>query len=314
MISQRALRTAPSLAMAETTHRSPVFELDEAIFRSSFNRKPCLFQHRLAGHSLFNLPRLIELAKSLPPESIEYNAGDIPVSIDPRMTPSNGLSVEETIRRIEECNSWMVIKRVERDPEYKDLMDVCLDEISRRSARIEPGAFERAGSIFIASPGSVTPYHIDHETNFLLQIRGSKVVHTFDKNDRSLLTEQQLEEYYASTTLYRNLVFQDEFQQKSLPFELHPGSVIHIPSTAPHWVKNGDGVSVSFSAAFQTKATDRVRNIHRFNALLRSRGGQPAPAGYSAVRDVLKDYGFRVFRRGRALLIGEPEPVVERYF
>lgn len=314
MISERAIRTRAGAAEAEGAHRSPIFELDESDFKASFNRRPYLFQHRIAGHPLFNLPRLIELARGLPRELIDYNAGDIPVSIDPRLTPANGLSVEETIRRIEECNSWMVIKRVERDLEYKELMDFCLDEIRGLSEQVEPGTFERAGSIFIASPGSVTPYHLDHETNFLLQIRGSKTVYTFDKGDPSVLPPQQLEEYYGSTTLYRNLVFKEEFQEKSRPFELTPGSVIHIPSTAPHWVKNGDGVSISFSAAFQTKTTDRIRNIHRFNALLRNRGGEPAPVGQSAVRDAIKDLGFRAFRRGRALLIGEPEPVVERYF
>ena len=53
-----------------------------------------------------------------------------------------------------------------------------------------PQARARAGLegfIFVSSPGSVTPYHIDPERNFLLQVRGNKTMHMFDGSDRSLL-------------------------------------------------------------------------------------------------------------------------------
>ena len=41
---------------------------------------------------------------------IEYNAGNLSVSQDPALTPMNGLSISETLRRIEECESWMALK------------------------------------------------------------------------------------------------------------------------------------------------------------------------------------------------------------
>src|SRR5262245_63771662 len=83
-----------------------------------FARRPFVVRHRLTDHPLFALPRLIELARMLPEDRVEYNAGDVPVSLDPARTPRTGLSIDETIRRIEECRSWMVFKNVERDPEY----------------------------------------------------------------------------------------------------------------------------------------------------------------------------------------------------
>ena len=38
--------------------------------------------------------------------------------------------------------------------------------------------------IFVTSPRRVTPYHIDRECNFLLQIRGEKNLYVFDRNDQ----------------------------------------------------------------------------------------------------------------------------------
>ncbi len=42
------------------------------------------------------------------------------------------------------------------------------------------------------------------------------------------------------------------FEAKSWTFDLQPGSGLHFPVTYPHWVKNADEVSISFSIAFRT--------------------------------------------------------------
>ena len=40
---------------------------------------------------------------------------------------AGGVEVDEdTIRRIEECNAWMVIKNVEEDSEYRRFIEGCL--------------------------------------------------------------------------------------------------------------------------------------------------------------------------------------------
>src|SRR5687767_4054170 len=100
-----------------------LLDLAASAFREHSGQRPFLVRHNLAQHELFTLPRLIELSRRLPASSVEYNAGDIPVSIDPAQTPRTGLSVEETLRRIAECRSWMVLKYVEQDPAYCDLLE-----------------------------------------------------------------------------------------------------------------------------------------------------------------------------------------------
>src|SRR6267142_5609735 len=186
-------RSSGSTSAGERAAVGRFLDIDPETFRTHFNRKPFLFRHHLCDHPLFRLPNLADLARTLPPGIVEYNAGKIPVSLpDQENTPYTGLSAEETVRRIEECSSWMVLKRAEADPECLDVLNRCLDEIQPLSEPIEPGMCEREAAIFVTSPGSITPYHMDKEINFLLQIRGSKTIRVFCASDREVLSEVEL--------------------------------------------------------------------------------------------------------------------------
>src|SRR5262245_3957931 len=112
-MSATLLNGEPPLARPQA---GPLLDPGSA-FDTDFCRRPFLMHHRLGDHSLFDLTRLAELATLLPPTSVEYNAGDLPISVDPQKTPHTGLSIEETVRRIEQCRSWMVLKNVEQDPD-----------------------------------------------------------------------------------------------------------------------------------------------------------------------------------------------------
>ncbi len=283
----------------ETARSVNKFEFDDSAFRANFNRMPFLVRHRLSDHPLFTLPRLIELARRLPAENIEYNAGNIPIFQDPSLTPRTGLSIEETIRRIEECNSWMVMKYVEDDPEYACLLRECLIEIGEHSEPIDPGMCRPEGFVFISSPGAVTPCHIDPEYNFLLQIRGRKFITIFDPADRQVLSEEMLERYLAGS--HRNLTLDAEQIGRGICFTLDPGDAVHVPVTAPHYVKVGAEVSVSFSITFRTPRSDRRTIVYTVNSYLRKKGLAPAPYGRSKVRDDIKYNSFRALRRVRAL-------------
>jgi ribosomal protein L16 Arg81 hydroxylase len=155
------------------------------------------------------------------------------------------------------------------------------------------------GFIFITSPGSVTPYHMDPEHNFLLQIRGTKRIHLFDGRDRSIVSEEDLERHYGGA--HRNLEFRPEYEDKSLKFDLKPGFGLHFPVTAPHYVQNGSEVSVSFSITFRTPDIERRSMVHNYNAFLRRRGLRPAPVGMHPWRDSVKCFNFRAARKLRRL-------------
>lgn len=277
-----------------------LLELEDSAVRN-FDRKPFYIRHHLAEHPLFALERLLRLARALSDERAEFYAGDVPVYTSPEQTPTTGLSLEETIRRIESCGAWVVLKNVERDPEYKALLDRCLDEVGEVYGSALQGSSDRVGFIFISSAKAVTPCHIDPEHNFLLQIRGSKTIHV---GDRSFLAEGELERYFTGG--HRNVNLPEELGSRAAKFELSPGDGVHVPFTAPHWVVNGDGVSVSFSITFQTPESRRKAVIHKVNAHLRKTGVHPAPPGHSPLRDAVKVLGFETLRKARRLVRSRP--------
>lgn len=269
----------------------PLLTVDPEVFGAYFDRKPFHVRHALSEHPLFALPRLMELARDLPEPYVEYNAGALPVGVRPEDTPRNGLSPEETVRRIAECGSWMVLKRVEQDPQYGALLDRCLDEVAAQAGAAAPRMLRREGFIFLSSPSAVTPFHLDPEHNFLLQIRGTKTVSMWDREDRFVLPEAELERFYAAF-VHRNLPWREVFQTTAWVVPLEPGQGLHFPVAVPHWVKNGPEVSISFSITFRSDSSERRELIYRANAKLRKLGLSPHPPGRSILLDSSKRAAF----------------------
>jgi len=61
----------------------------------------------------------------------------------------------------------------------------------------------------------------------VLQIRGSKRIHLFDGHDRSILAEEELEQFYCGA--HRNLAYPTDFEKTGWTFDLGPGSVCIFP-------------------------------------------------------------------------------------
>lgn len=272
----------------------PPLDLDAQLFRARFPHQPFLIRHSLANHPLFEIERLLELAKALPDSCVEYNEGRIPINMGGQASPRTGLSAEETIRRVRDAHSWMVLKYVEKDPAYRCLLNECLDQIQKLSNAVVPGMSAREGFIFLSSPHSITPFHVDPEHNFLLQIHGWKTVNIFDSADRLVITEPDIERGLFGEN--RNLTHHQEFDKRGQMFELTAGMGLHFPVVAPHWVKNGDDVSISFSITFRSHSSDRAATVRQFNARLRQRGFQPSGPGTSAIADAAKYQTSRVLR------------------
>lgn len=262
-----------------------------------FPDHPFRLGHQLAGHPLFEPDRLIALADRLPADCIEYNSGNLAISQDPNKTPDNGLTATETIRRIDEVESWVVMKYIELDDKYRDLLLECVEELAPYSEQNTREIHQIEGYIFVSSPGAVTPFHFDDEHNFLLQIRGTKDVHTWDGADPAVVDHLDFERYYNGA--HRNIVYRTEFGEKCRTYRLEPGQGLHIPVHGPHWVKNGSGSSISFSVTFRSEQLRREAAVHWLNGKLRARGLSPQPFGASPLKDRLKFQAVRAIRRIR---------------
>ncbi len=254
------------------------------------------FAHDLAGHPLLTLDALVELAAALPAASVEYNPGNLPIGIAPEDVPSPRLSITDTIRSIEENGSWMVLKRIEQHPPYAALLAETLAEIEPLVREKTGGMLGTEGFIFISSPGAVTPFHFDPEHNILLQIRGTKVMTIFPAADEGLVSAEA-EELFHQGEHHRNQVWRDEFATKGEPYPLSPGDAVYVPVKAPHWVQNGNAVSISLSVTWRSEWSYEEAYARGFNHVLRKSGMSPAaPARYPA-RNLAKSFAYRAIKR-----------------
>ncbi len=266
-----------------------------AVFKAAYPDAHTRLTHSLLDHPLLKREAIAQLADRHPADRVEHNLGTIPVGIRPEDTPSNGLSIGDTIRTIDENKSWVVIKNVERDPAYAALLDALLGELA---PLVEPhtGPMEhREGFIFLSSPGSMTPFHMDPEHNILLQIEGEKTMTVFPAADPTLVPPEQSEAFHAGA--HRNLSWDETFLAKGDAVLLRPGEAILVPVKAPHFVQNGDAVSVSFSITWRSERSVAESELHNFNRLLRSKGlplvsVSPAPEKQKVAR-----LGYRVVRK-----------------
>lgn len=264
---------------------------------------PKLVRHNLATHPLLALDALTALAKRLPKNQVRYHSGRIAKTTrfdEAEKKNATGLGIEETLQDIEHSGSFVALQHLETDPEYRELVDTVLGDIRGAVEPHEKGVGRAAGWVFISSPNSVTPYHRDHETNFLMQVRGTKLVHVWDPANPTVANDHEQEVFHHGWTL-KETVYRDELEQYASKMELTPGLCAYMPFTAPHWVQNGPQYSISLSVTYLTDMNYRETNVFRANALLRRMGLTPARYGTGrfGVRDTVKDLGFRVFQKLR---------------
>ncbi len=272
-----------------------IFDAPARALAGRYPQAPARLAHRLTGDPRFTLEALVALAARLPSASIEYNAGDLPVGQDPALTPANGLSPEETIRRIETCRSWMVLKNVEADAAYAAAMEDALAEIAP-AAREETGPMaKKIAFIFISSPGAVTPFHMDPEHNILMQLHGAKTMTVYPAT-AGIVSDAQHEAYHAGAA-HRNLTHRPEFDAFAEVYALQPGDALYVPVKAPHWVANGPEPSVSFSITWRSRASLDEASLRLANGVLRARGFSPPPPGARPLRDRLAVLAHRALSK-----------------
>jgi hypothetical protein len=275
-----------------------LLEIDAEQFSESFARRPFTVRHSLSEHPLLSVESLAQLAERIPAGSVEHNRGDVPEVLSNGDAPQEDLSPGEIARGIETNGCWMVLKHIEQDPEYKRLLDETLDEVAPLVSDREGGMHRREGFIFLSAPNSVTPSHIDPEHNFLLQVRGWKEMNVGRFTDPRA-EQELLERYYSGG--HRNLEWKPD---DATTYRLDPGHGIYVPVHAPHFVRNGDSVSVSLSITWFTPAIERDARVHALNARLRRLGISPAGPGQRAAADQAKAGAVRVLAAARRTIKG----------
>ncbi|QWG15046.1 cupin domain-containing protein [Bradyrhizobium sediminis] len=274
--------------MTTVTAFAPVLTAENHALKRDFPLKPFAIRHRLAGHPLLNLPRIAQLASELPRDLIEYNSGKVAISQDPDAIPSVDLDPVAVVERIETAGAWMVLKRVENAPEYRKLLEDTLLSVARArgfNSLLDAGFEQVEGFIFVSSPNSTTPFHLDSEDNFFVQIHGEKFFTIYDNNDRAIVSDEAIE---RSMTKHRNLKYDERFASRGIEFHMFAGDGCYVPYQWPHWVRTAGSHSISMAITWKTCEVRRVNDLHFFNSMLRGIGLPQQPPGHQPVRDALK--------------------------
>jgi len=276
--------------MNETTPR--LFDVDWSRFDPW---KVTPVAHRITEHPLLQLDQLVQLSSRLAKHGrIRTHSNDAYAGTAfnhaPMLYP-NQRSPEETLANIASAKAWMSLLNVQTDDIYRGLVDQILDDLKPAIDRVDPGMTYRGGWIFVTSPNTITPFHMDKEHNFIMQIKGHKRLYVWEPDDIEAVSEEARDLFHANHS--RDLVnWREELRSRAHVFDLEPGMGAYMPSTAPHMVENGDGPSVTVSFTYYTDATRRDSRLHAIHQRLRGWGMQPAAVGARPFMDSVLDAGF----------------------
>ncbi len=266
-------------------------------FAAAYPEEPHKLGHTLDRHALLEREALAQLGTQLPAESVEYNRGDVPIGMDGK-PPANGLTIGETIRRIDEVRSWAVLKNIEQIPAYRDLVTGLLGELRAPIEAATGAMMKPQGYIFVSSPNAVTPYHFDPEHNILLQIEGHKAMTQFPAGQTRFAPDLAHEKYHTGGS--RELKWQESFADDGREFALEPGEALFVPVMAPHFVRNGSAPSISLSITWRSEWSFAEADARAFNKLLRAIGLAPRAPGRWPARNRGKALAWRALRRLKA--------------
>lgn len=260
--------------------------VDDAGFSAS---RVCPIKHTFHRHPLMQMEALAALARRLmPTEQCRFIRPGVrqDSAFDHAAASHDGRGIDEVFARIEEPGSWVALYNVQTDAAYRGFVDEVAACVRPLVEREQPGMFEVGGFIFISAPPSVTPFHIDRENNFWLQVRGRKLMSVWDPGNRAAVPLPAVEDFVVHGG-QAGVALREDVRALAHNFDVGPGDGVYFPMTSPHmtrsdpgWVTAGDGVSVSIGVVFYTEATRRAAYGHAFNRMARRIGLAPsAPQG-----------------------------------
>jgi hypothetical protein len=313
-------------APARTPSRPPnnVFPLKASGHRiwpeneSTFSaERVSLIKHDFHRHPLMQLDELEKLAiKLMPLGGCRFTKPGTTVKSDFQHdgAPPDGREISEVFRRLEESGSWMALYNIERDPAYARFVQDALATVEHLIDRQQPGIFTPRGYLFISTAPSVTPFHIDSENNFWLQIRGHKTMSVWNPNNRDVVPAEAVERFIVNRSL-DHVKLDEATRSLALERDFAPGDGVYFPSTSPHtaateasWVKPGNAISISAAITFYTSVTRKRANIHAANRILRKLGMNPTFPGTSRFDGLKYPLGRAIITTKKVLKKYTPPP------
>ena len=280
---------------------------DRALFAENFDHKPFQFRHSLQDHPAFQLSGLLKAAERISQDPAKAGKSHFESGSPDRNSwfgqRPEGETLVQALESIQSGKNWVILKRIHEDPTYRDVLNEIIPDLSEVSGvDIADVYYDPTMTIFITSPGRVTPYHMDGETNFLAQIHGTKLVYIYNGNDRNVLSPEMLEQYWTGNL--PKIDYPQELPHGHWQYTLKPGNGVFNPAIFPHWLQNGEEVSISVSMNFKRKKNATI-GAQRANHFLRKLGLKPTEPGMNAGIDRTKELFFgRAYEAAKSMKRG----------
>lgn len=285
-----------------------VLDFDGGRLRAVFNREPHLFRHRIENNDLFHLDRLGAAAEELYRRNGKANvyAMDSARRVDQLFNTNvaGDVDLAAFVRNIGQSQSWVVLKSLELIPGFDALFrDIIADFAADLKEFCPKYAHDLRGYLFISSPGTLTPYHIDGEWSLLAQVKGRKFYRIYDVCDPNVISNDEIEEFYhGNFDAARHAPGKDATARD---FVLEPGLALSQPRHAPHVVRvdPDHGYSMTLGLSLLTNEWATEKAAHQANRVLRNAGLRPHAVGLDRRLDLVKSLGYRAVHKvtaGRA--------------
>jgi hypothetical protein len=266
-------------------------DLDDAAFSKYYDRVPFGFSHNLHRLALFENETLRALCERYAAHPEDYfvspsasSAGAVFYSV-----PKTPLKPHEAFDNLTVGSYKILLKRLERHHDgFRDLLNTLFAQVKGQLQRnrFPDGAERLESSVFISAPRATTPFHFDPEVNFFSQIEGEKIYHLYEP---SVLAEEEVEPLYVrATTDIGQVDLARRDPSAEHVFRLHPGTGLHQPQDAPHWVETVGSRSISYTFVYETREGRMRSRVRSFNAYLRRLHFYPAPLGDHPALDTIK--------------------------
>lgn len=293
MQSQTFLNTSsaacPSFLPTENLSQARL-NFSSAGFSQNYDREPFGLSHNLHTLDLFQSGSLGRLCDTFSASNRGYfiAAGAPSGGTDFNSIPHGGLKPDKAIEQLDTRPLRILLKRPEnQDAQFRELLNVLFRQIvAMRGGLAYEHVVRLESAVLITSGSTITPIHFDPVIGFFAQIEGEKTYHVYSSSDTS---EKELERFYVRGVFEIGAV---KLEQRNPAhehvFHLLPGTGLHQPQNACHWVETGDGRSVSYTFVFQTEATCALGRTRAFNYYQRKLGIKPSGPGMHPWRDALK--------------------------
>jgi hypothetical protein len=267
------------------------------------DKRSFITRHNLIGHPLMSLDSLSGMIQRLPADQVFFSSASVNKDADfdrAWIEHRSRFSLSEALTDLASTDAYIMVRAPETDPEYQPLFQQLLACLQENLRSVDPDVRGAMLYLFVSSPNSTTPFHIDRYSTLLMQFTGSKTLYLWPHNDRITVPEESMENLFADRK-QRGPKLAGDREQFGQPHVLHPGDTLHIPFTAPHWVRNGPEVSISLSIIYRTRKSDRMMNAYELNHVLRKRlDWNPRQVGVSPLMDLSKDLVLRGYKKLRS--------------